>query len=313
MSELVVEVDHLVKRFGAKLALDSLDLELAAGHVHAIIGANGAGKSTLFRILLGFLPATAGTARVLGRDCRELRPEDRARVGLVNEEHTLPAWMRVDALVAMQQRHYPRWNEAAFREVLGHFRLEEDQRVSQLSRGERAGLSLALALGQAPELLVLDEPTLGLDVVAKRAVLEALLAAVERARCTIIYCSHQMEEVERLADNLVVLERGRVKCQSSPDELRDRVQLWLADIPFRGPKPEEVPGLLQLQKIDGVHHFLVLDQGEGFASFLRSAGARSVRTMAVSLDRAINGLLSERHARPAPAPATASGKAEAHA
>ncbi len=298
--EWVVETKGLTKRFGDKVALDSLELALAAGHIHAVIGANGAGKSTLFRVLLGFLPATSGTARVLGRECRELRPQDRARIGLVNEEHTLPAWMRVDALVAMQRRHYPRWNDSAFREVLGHFRLDEDQRVAQLSRGERAGLSLALALGQAPELLVLDEPTLGLDVVAKRAVLEALLEVAERARCTIIYCSHQMEEVERLADQLVILERGRLKCQSSPDALRERVRLWLAEIPFRGPEPDEVPGLLQLQKIDGVHHFLVIDQGEDFADYLRAAGARSVRAMAVSLDRAVNGLLSERHARPAP-------------
>lgn len=297
-NHLVVETRGLHKRFGAKVALDSLDLSLTAGHIHAVIGANGAGKSTLFRILLGFLPATSGTARVLGRDCRELTPADRARVGLVNEEHTLPPWMGVEALVAMQQRHYPRWDEEAFQQVRGHFRIEDDQRVTQLSRGERAGLSLALALGQAPELLVLDEPTLGLDVVAKRAVLDALLEATQRGGCTIIYCSHQMEEVERLADNLVVLERGRLSCQAAPDDLRQRVQLWLADIPFRGPEPAEVPGLLQLQKIDGVHHLLVLDQGDGFAEYLKTAGARSVRTMPVSLDRAVNGLLAERHVRP---------------
>jgi len=308
VTEPAVETRGLCKRFGAKLALDGLDLRLDVGRIHAIVGANGAGKSTLFRILVGFLPATAGTARVLGRDCRELEPEDRARIGLVNEEHTLPGWMRVAQLVAMQRRHYRRWDDDAFREVRGQFRLDDDQRVSQLSRGERAGLSLALALGQAPELLVLDEPTLGLDVVARRAVLEAIVGAAQRERCTIVYCSHQMEEVERLADHLVVLERGRVVCAAPPDDFRERVRLWLADIPFRDLEPARVPGLLQLHKLDGVHHVLVIDQGDEFAGFLREAGARSVRAMPVSLDRAVNGLLASR--RPAAASAARAQPAE---
>jgi ABC-2 type transport system ATP-binding protein len=306
VSEPAVETRALSKRFGAKLALDGLDLRLDAGRIHAIVGANGAGKSTLFRILVGFLPASAGTARVLGRDCRELAPEDRARIGLVNEEHTLPGWMRVAALVAMQRRHYRRWDEDAFRELRGQFLIDDDQRVAQLSRGERAGLSLALAMGQAPELLVLDEPTLGLDVVAKRAVLEAIVGAAQRERRTIVYCSHQMEEVERLADHLVVIERGRVVCAAEPDDFLARVRLWLAEIPFLELEAARVPGLLQMQKLDGIHHLLVIDQGEEFAAFLRAAGARWVRAMQVSLDRAVSGLLASR--RPAVASASAGAR-----
>ncbi|MGH8075925.1 MAG: ABC transporter ATP-binding protein [Lysobacter sp.] len=299
-SDYVIEAIALSKRYGRKLALDHLDLCIPRGRIHAIVGANGAGKSTLFRILLGFLPPTAGQARILGRDSQQLTPQDRGRIGFVNEEHTLPGWMSVAAVLAMQHRHYPRWNQRAFDEVIGHYHVLPEQKISQLSRGERAGFNLALALAQTPELLVLDEPTLGLDVVAKRAFLESLLYSNAAEQCTVIYCSHQMEEIERVADNLIILERGRLVNMSAPEDFCARVTHWVADIPFKGPEPVTVPGLLQLQRLDGLQHYLVLDQDEDFAAFLRANGARSVQSMPVSLDRAVNGFLSKNHAAPLP-------------
>jgi ABC-2 type transport system ATP-binding protein len=145
---------------------------------------------------------------------------------------------------------------------------------------------------------VLDEPTLGLDVVAKRAFLESLMYGNAAADCTVIYCSHQMEEIERVADNLIILERGQLKHMSAPEDFTARVTLWVADVPFKGPDPGTVPGLLEMQRLDGLHHYLVLDQDEGFAQFLRAAGARSIQSMPVSLDRAVNGFLAKNHAAP---------------
>jgi ABC-2 type transport system ATP-binding protein len=294
----VIETKGLTKRYAGKVAIDSLDLAIERGHIHAIVGANGAGKSTLFRILLGFLPATSGEARILGRDCRSLAPADRERIGFVNEEHTLPGWMTVAAITAMQRRQYSRWSDGVFAETLGHFHVQAAQKVSQLSRGERAGFNLALMLAQQPELLVFDEPTLGLDVVAKRAFLEILLYSNATRDCSVVYCSHQMEEVERIADNLIIMERGALRAMAAPDDFRARVGHWVADIPFLGPDPRNVPGLLEAQRIDGVHHYIVLDQGDGFADFLRACGARDIHHMPVSLDRAVNGFLAKGHAMP---------------
>ncbi|WP_242112011.1 ABC transporter ATP-binding protein [Luteimonas aquatica] len=298
-TDYVIETTALSKRYGRKLALDHLDLRIPSGRIHAIVGANGAGKSTLFRVLLGFLPPTTGQARILGRDSGRLTPGDRERIGFVNEEHTLPGWMRVSAVTAMRRRLYPRWNEAAFRGVLDHYHVLPEQKVGQLSRGERAGFNLALALAQGPELLILDEPTLGLDVVAKRAFLESLMYSNAADACTVIYCSHQMEEIERVADNLIILERGQLRNMSAPEDFCARVTHWIADIPFKGPDPASVPGLLQAQRLDGLQHYLVLDQDEGFAEFLRASGARSMQNMPVSLDRAVNGFLAKNHAMPA--------------
>jgi ABC-2 type transport system ATP-binding protein len=174
----------------------------------------------------------------------------------------------------MHRRQYPRWNEDAFRNVLGHYHVLPEQKVGHSVARRTRGFNLALALAQGPELLVLDEPTLGLDVVAKRAFLESLMYSNATDDCTVIYCSHQMEEIERVADNLIILERGKLMHMSAPDDFCARVTHWVADIPFKRPDPKTVPGLLQLQRLDGLHHYLVLDQDEDFADFLRASGAR---------------------------------------
>lgn len=295
--QLAVEARGLTRWHGRKRALDALDLALPRGGIHAIIGANGAGKSTLFRLLLGFQTADAGECRVLGQRTDALTAADRKRIGFVNEEHTLPAWARVDTVVKVQRSHYAdRWNQAAFDTLIASFDLTGRQRIGQLSRGERAGLNLALALAQSPDLLILDEPTLGLDVVARRRVLDALIAAMGDDARTIVYCSHQIEEVERLADTLLILERGRLASFSAPDAFCDRITSWVTDIPFAGPAHDSVPGLLQHRHIDGIHHYVVIDQGPAFADFLRAHGARSVEPMAVPLDRAVDAFLTRNHA-----------------
>jgi ABC-2 type transport system ATP-binding protein len=295
-SDHVIETEGLDLRYGRKKALNGLTLNIPRGRVHAIVGANGAGKSSLFRVLLGFQSPTDGRATILGHDCTRLSQRERARIGFVNEEHSVPAWLRVDEVVAMQRRLYPRWDESRYRSVVGHFHVLPEQRIAELSRGERAGVNLAMALAQRPELLILDEPTLGLDVVAKRAFLEIVLLSAEEGDTTIIYCSHQMEEIERLADNLIILERGELKHMSPPDEFCERVRLWVAEFPFVA--PEDLPGVLQTQRIDGLFHYLVLDQDEGFGALLEARGARRHYCSTVNLDRAVNAFLARGHAAP---------------
>lgn len=290
-----IDTQDLCLRYRGKTALDRLNLALPRGGIHAIVGANGAGKSSLFRILLGFTAPTSGHARVLGCDSGALSPALRGRIGFVNEEHTLPGWMRIAELAAMQARQYARWNADRYAQVLRNFNVQPNQKIAQLSRGERAGVNLALALAQSPDLLILDEPTLGLDVVAKRAFLEALLFITFEEDATIVYCSHQMEEIERVADNLVILERGALRHMSAPADFCERVHLWVAEFPFRVPDLSNLPGVLEVRVIEGLTHLMVFDQNEEFGSRLRLLGARSVHQSQVGLDRAINGFLARGH------------------
>ena len=298
--DFVIETEKLDLCYGRRKALNKLTLRIPRGRIHAIVGANGAGKSSLFRILLGVQSASSGHAKILGHDCARLTEKERARIGFVNEEHSLPGWLRVDEVVAMQRRLYSGWEERRFRTIVDHFHVAPDQRIGQLSRGERAGVNLAMALAQNPELLILDEPTLGLDVVAKRAFLETVLSSFDDGDTTIIYCSHQMDEIERLADNLIILERGELKHMSPPDEFCERVSLWVADLPtFVGPPAGALPGVLQTQRIDGLFHYLVLDQDDGFGAMLDAQGARRRYRGDVNLDRAVNAFLARDHAAPA--------------
>ncbi|MCE3264425.1 MAG: putative transporter ATP-binding protein [Pseudoduganella sp.] len=293
--DYVIQTEGLSLVYKRKLALDGMTMALPRGGIHAIVGANGAGKSSLFRVLLGFESPTAGRATVLGCDSAALTPELRGRIGFVNEEHSLPGWLRVSEVTRMQRRLYARWNQARFEEVVGNFNVLPEQYVTQLSRGERAGVSLALALAQSPDLLILDEPTLGLDVVAKRAFLESLMFTALDDDATVVYCSHQMEEIERVADNLVIIERGRLRHMSAPDEFCERVRVWVAEFPFQAPALDGLPGLLEVQQIDGLTHLTVFDQPDEFGARLKLMGARTVRSMPTTLERAVNGFLSRGH------------------
>lgn len=294
MADYMIETRQLSKWFGDKQALTDFNLTIDHGGIHALVGSNGAGKSTLFRTLLGFTAPCAGDAIILGENSLQLSPACRGRVGYVNEEHTLPPWMRVDELKKMQQGFYPGWREAAYQKVISGFDVGPRQKIKQLSRGERAGFNLAMALAQRPELLILDEPTLGMDVVAKAAFLEAVLFSAE-LDTTVIYCSHQIEEVERLADQLIIIEQGRLKSKSTPESFCERVSHWMFEAGGATLSNTEIPGLLSQKQIEEQYHLYVLDQDESFSAYLHSLGAENIHRSAVGLNVAVQSYLTKNH------------------
>ena len=298
MMQHCIETNGLTKRFGKKTALRDFTLSVERGGIHAIVGSNGAGKSTLFRLLLGVATPTNGTARLLGEDSQNLPSQVRGRVGYVNEEHTLPQWMKAKEATALQRSFYPQWNQSIYDSVIGYFDVDPEQKVSGLSRGERAGLNLSMALAQAPDVLILDEPTLGLDVVAKQCFLEALMFTETEGNATIIYCSHQMEEIERVADKLIVMEKGTLQNNSSPEAFVDRVSYWVGDFANGLPDRGKIPGYLSSKSIDGQHHIMVADQGADFGQHLKDVGANAVSQGGVNLEKAVNAFLAKNHNRP---------------
>jgi len=302
MSELCVSTNNLTKQFGKKLALNNLTLNIPRGGIHAIVGSNGAGKSTLFRILLGFDTQTSGSCTLLGESSNNISAKVRGQVGYVNDEHTLPGWMKVEAVKELQQSFYPNWNHDIYNKVIAYFDVDSKQKVSGLSRGERAGLNLSMALAQRPSLLILDEPTLGLDVVARQSFLEALMFAETEEDMTTVYCSHQMEEVERIAEQLIIMEKGRLINNSTPDEFCARVSCWVSDWDVfgrkGGNKGEGIPGFLSHKEIDGQQHILVVDQPENFGDLLLKQGATDVVQLPVNLEKAVNAFLTTNHNKP---------------
>jgi ABC-2 type transport system ATP-binding protein len=235
----------LTKYFGAKCAVRDLNLEVPRGCVFAFLGRNGSGKSTSIRMLLGLLQPDRGEARVLGCNSRGLTPEIRARIGYLTEEHQLYGWMSVREAGEFQAAFYPRWNEKVFRGVVGHFGLKPEARVKHLSRGMRAGLCLALTLAPDPELLILDDPALGLDPVARRSLVESMIYLTRRSDRTIFFSSHHLGDVERVADYLAVLDYSVLRACCPLESFRNSVQEL--QLRFAGPPPKlpPIPGLLQ--------------------------------------------------------------------
>ncbi len=288
----IIELSHIDKRYGNKQVLKDLTLKLPYGGIHALVGGNGAGKSTLFRVLLGLVEPDNGSAKVLGCATSGLDSTTRAKIAYVNEDHALPDWLSVEQLVAMQKSGFVHWSDAAYDSVISQFFVEPTQLVGQLSRGERAGLALAMALAQRPQLLLLDEPTLGLDVVARQSFLESLLFASAEHECTIVYCSHHMEEVERIADTLILVEQGSISAQQSPEAFCQRIEYWLAEYEGQPPAPEHIPHLLQMRIIDDMYHYMVMDCDLAFDQLLQDQGATSIMRNPVALDRAVNAFLT---------------------
>src|SRR5579862_9899244 len=204
----VIFTRGLTRYFGGKPAVEGLNLEVPRGSVFAFLGRNGSGKTTTIRLLLGLVQPTRGEGAILGYDIRHLPVEARARIGYLTEEHQLYGWMSVKECGDFQSRFYRRWNEKVFRGVIGHFGLKPEARVKDLSRGERAGLCLGLTLAPDPELLILDDPGLGLDPVARRMLVESMIYLTRKSDRTIFFSSHDLADVERVADYVAVFDRS---------------------------------------------------------------------------------------------------------
>src|SRR6184192_1307838 len=178
MGDSVIEVSDLTRRFAGKAALASVSLSLPRGGVYGLVGANGAGKTTLIKHILGLLRAESGSVRVFGLDPVASPVAVLSRIGYLSEENDVPGWMRVDELIRYSRAFYPAWDDG-YAEVLRQvFALDPAAKIRNLSRGQRARAGLLIALAHRPELLVLDEPSSGLDPIVRRDILGAVILTI---------------------------------------------------------------------------------------------------------------------------------------
>ncbi|MCA9027289.1 MAG: ABC transporter ATP-binding protein [Planctomycetaceae bacterium] len=210
MSDHVIEIKHLSRRFRRTTALDDVSLEVPAGIVMGLVGGNGAGKTTLIKHLLGLLKAKSGSVRVFGLDPVRDPVGVLGRIGYLSEDRDLPQWMRVDELLNFTQAYFPNWDPAYAAELRETFDLDPKQRIKSLSRGQTARLGLLTALAHRPPLLVLDEPSSGLDAVVRRDILAAIIRTVADEGRTVLFSSHLLDEVERVADRVAMLHNGQL-------------------------------------------------------------------------------------------------------
>jgi len=284
----------LTRYFGSKPAVDNLNLEVPRGSVFAFLGRNGSGKTTTIRMLLGLLEPTRGSGTILGYDIRALPPEARARIGYLTEDHQLYGWMSVKECGEFQSRFYPRWNEKIFRGVIGHFGLKQTARVKDLSRGERAGLCLGLTLAPEPELLVLDDPALGLDPVAHRSLIESMIYLTRRSDRTIFFSSHQLADVERVADYIAVLDRSVLRVCCPLEAFRNSVRQVRLRFSGAPPPMPKIPGLLQTIRSEGELRVICAHYNGATEAALRALNPAQMEPVPLNLEDAFIGYLGER-------------------
>src|SRR3954470_23304365 len=221
VSDAVIEVSGLTRRFGGRTALDSVSLSLARGGVYGLVGANGAGKTTLIKHLLGLLRAESGAVRVFGRDPVADPVGVLSRIGYLSEENDLPGWMRVDELMRYSRAFYPSWDDAYAEELRGMFALDGTAKIRTLSKGQKARAGLVIALAYRPELLLLDEPSSGLDPIVRRGILGAILRTIAGEGRTVLFSSHLLEEVEQVADHVTMIRQGTIVVSAPLSEVMD--------------------------------------------------------------------------------------------
>ena len=206
MSENVVELDGVSRRFGKTVALDGLSLRVPRGCVYGLVGVNGAGKTTLIKHILGLLKVRSGSVRVFGLDPVRNPVAVLRRIGYLSEERDLPEWMRIDELMRYTAAYHPNWDQAHAEELLRTFGLDASKKVKNLSKGMRAQAGLVAAVAHRPDLLVLDEPSTGLDAVIRRDILKAIIRTVADDGRTF-----QKKEIVDLVDySSLVLRRGEL-------------------------------------------------------------------------------------------------------
>ncbi|MHB8900987.1 MAG: ABC transporter ATP-binding protein [Thermoguttaceae bacterium] len=219
-SKAVVSIDGLTRRFGKVVALDDVRLTVPRGTVFGLVGVNGAGKTTLLKHVLGLLRAKTGLVRVLGLDPAADPVGVLSQIGYLGEENDLPGWMQVHELLAYTRAFYPTWDEAYAQTLRNSFGLDPAARVKNLSKGQRVRTGLLLALAHRPDLLVLDEPSSGLDPIARRDILEAVVRTISEEGRTVLFSSHLLHEVQRVSDHMTMLHEGRVVFSDGFDEIQ---------------------------------------------------------------------------------------------
>ena len=214
-----IETVGMTKRFGTCTAVDELDLRIPRGTVFGLIGPNGAGKSTTIRMLMGLSRPTCGVVRVLGEHVIDCPTTRKARIGYVPETPSVYRWMKVDEAVRFCRSFYDTWNDELCSRLKTLFELNGEKVVGSLSKGSLAKLGLLLAISPEPEVLILDEPTAGLDPLVREEFLDGVLAEICRRPQTVFLSSHTLGDVQRLADSVGILHEGRLLVSSSTDQL----------------------------------------------------------------------------------------------
>ena len=279
-----VIVDSLTRRFGRNTALNAVSLQIERGQIFGLVGENGAGKTTLIKHILGLFRAQAGTVRVFGGDPASDPEGVLSRIGYLSENRDLPDWMRVRELMGFTQAFFPDWDVRYAEELRAMFDLDPKCKVKHLSRGQRAQMGLLLALAHRPDLLLLDEPSSGLDAVVRRDILSAIIRTVADEGRTVLFSSHLLDEVERVADHVAMINGGRLVASAPIEVIKASYRSFTIQFPTPLAAPPAISGALECEGAGCEWTFLWEGEAEAARVEIERLGARVVEEEEPSLE-----------------------------
>jgi ABC-2 type transport system ATP-binding protein len=281
-----IVTDRLTKYFGGRRVVNGLNLQVREGSVYALLGRNGAGKSTTIRMLLGLLKPDFGTAELLGEEVSQITPATRAQIGWVGEGHPLYRWMTVEGAIRFVRPFYQQWNGDFVDQVLDHFDIPKKKRLSKLSNGQRAQVSLALAVAPDPKLLILDDPTIGLDAVVRRDFLESIIQIIQQQGRTILFSSHILSDVDRVADHIGILSDGVLRVDCPTEHFRESIRKVVMEFAEPLKEPPACPGLLSSSASGERVELVIVNYGDEHRAYIDSLSPRSMDVLEFNLEDA---------------------------
>jgi ABC-2 type transport system ATP-binding protein len=285
MTDAIV-TERLTKHYGDRRVVDSLNLRVPQGSVYGLLGRNGAGKSTAIKMLMGMVHPDSGRAQLLGEDSMGLSSAMKARIAYLAEGHPLYGWMTVDDAVRFARAFYPRWNDVLVDQILDHFELPRRQKIRRLSRGQQAQISLAVAVAPDPELLILDDPTLGLDTVVRRDFLESLIQIIQRQGRTILFSSHILGDVERVADRIGIMVGGVLRVDCRTEAFRESIRKLVLEFAGHPPESLSIPGLVSWRQAGTNLELVLVGYDDAQREAVEALGPLSIEVLDLNLEDA---------------------------
>ena len=291
MTDSVIECRNLTHCYGERLIYKDLSFEVPRGRILGLLGKNGTGKTTTINILSGYLQPRAGQCLIFGEDIRTMRPETRARIALLIEGHVQYQFMTIEQIEKFYSVFYPAWRRDAYYELMRKLKVAPGQRISRMSCGQRSQVALGLILAQNPELLVLDDFSLGLDPGYRRLFVDYLREYARAESKTVFLTSHIIQDMEKLIDDCIVMDYGRILVQMSAGDLLGRFRRYELAI-AEGAALPEAPEFHRPTAIGGRAEFYSFETEAEVAARLRQAGIAcdTLRSEALNLEDAFIGL-----------------------
>jgi ABC-2 type transport system ATP-binding protein len=283
----VIVTHRLTKYYADRPVVHSLDLRVSQGTVYGFLGRNAAGKTTAIKMMLGMVKPSYGRAELFGEDAEDLRPATRARIAYLAEGHPLYRWMTVGEAVRFARPFYTSWNDRLVEQILDHFELARRAKIRRLSNGQRAQVSLALAVAPDPELLILDDPTLGLDTVVRRDFLESLIQIIQRRGRTILFSSHILGDVERVADRIGVLVDGVLRVDCPTEHFKESIRKVVLRFDAQPPDFPDCEGLVHRRQVgESKLELILVGYGDEHRRLAESLSPRSIEVVELNLEEA---------------------------